>query len=98
MQLKQVQLVVGSRNDSSSGNEYLNLLFLREVLNQKRNPKQACMGGWIFGARRQAGGRNENKVKEPNRKEKKAKSKTEITYTQEKQSCNEDQKKQRNKN
>jgi len=67
--------MVGSHSDSPSGNEYLNLLFLREVLNHKLNPKQACMGGWVFGPRRQAGGRNENKVKEPNRNEKKAKAK-----------------------
>jgi len=39
--LKHVQLVVPSYCESSAGNEYLNMLFLREALNHKLSSKQA---------------------------------------------------------
>lgn len=60
--LKQVQLTVVSHSDSPSGNEYLNLLFLGEVLNHKLSSKQAYMVWWIFGLRNKECGRKENKV------------------------------------
>lgn len=74
-----------SHSDSPSGNEYSNLLLLREVLNHMLSSKQAYMVWWIFGLRGKECGRKENKVVQKNRRE--SKEKTEVKYVQEMQSC-----------
>lgn len=74
--LKQGQLTAVSHSDPPSGNEYSNLLFLREVLNHMLSSKQAYMIWWIFGLRGKECGRKENKVVQKNRRE--SKEKTEV--------------------